>query len=169
MFVGGWFVARGVFIMNILLEGFLQGLKVVWSIALVVIPLMIVLEIAQCNGLLQKLNRFLARPFRSIGLNEEGAFPVVVAMVFGLTYGSGVIINHVREGKVTAKDTKVIGTFIALAHALIEDTIIFASLGAPFLLLVLPRFIVAYLMSYVVHKRTPDLALVEGNHFESVD
>lgn len=155
--------------MTVLSEGFLQGLKGVWTVARVVIPLMIVLEIAQSNGLLQKLNRLLARPFRIIGLGQEGAFPVVVAMVFGLTFGSGVILNHVREGKVSPEETKVIGTFMALAHALIEDTIIFVSLGAPLLLLVLPRVVVAYFMAYLVHKRNPGITLTEGNHIQGIN
>ena len=66
--------------MMLLWEGLIQGLLGVWTIARVVIPLMIVLEIAQANGLLQRLNRVLAKLFRWIGLSEEGAFPVVVAI-----------------------------------------------------------------------------------------
>lgn len=139
--------------MSVLWEGFLQSLRSVWTIARVVVPLMIVLEIAQSNRLLEKLNRFWARPFRKIGLSEDGAFPVMVAMVFGLTFGSGVIINHVREGKVTPAEAKIIGTFMSLSHALIEDTIIFLALGAPFFFLLLPRLAVAFLMSFFVHKR----------------
>lgn len=155
--------------MNVLLEGFLQGLGGVWTVARVVVPLMIVLEIAQSNGLLQKLNRLLAKPFRVVGLSEEGAFPVVVAMVFGLTFGSGVILSHVRAGKVTAKEAKIIGTFIAVAHALIEDTIIFMTLGAPFFLLVVPRVVAAYIMSYVVHKISSKHTLAPGDNFEAVN
>lgn len=155
--------------MIILWEGLLQGLKGVWTIARVVIPLMIVLEIAQANGLLQRLNRTLARPFKRIGLGEEGAFPIVVAMVFGLTFGSGVIINHVQEGKVSSREIKIMGTFMALAHALIEDTIIFMSLGAPFLMLVLPRTIVAYLISYFVHKFGFRHELTQGNNVQGLN
>lgn len=152
--------------MSILWEGFLQGLDGLWTIALIVIPLMIVLEIAESNGLLQKLNRLVAKPFRAIGLGEDGAFPIVVAMVFGITYGSGVIINHVRTGKVTRKEARVIGTFMAIAHALIEDTLIFWVLGAPLLLLLGPRIILAYIMSYIVHKLTPERASAHGDNLE---
>ncbi len=155
--------------MTILWEGLKQGLHGVWTVARVVIPLMIILEIAQANGLLQRLNRVLARPFRRIGLSEEGAFPVVVAMVFGLTFGSGVILNHVQEGKITAREVKIMGTFIALAHALIEDTIIFFSLGAPLLLLLVPRLTAAYGMAYLVYRRGLSRGLPQGDGFKSVD
>lgn len=149
--------------MSILMEGLWQGLQGLWTIACIVIPLMIVLEIAERNGLLQKLNRVLAKPFRIIGLGEEGAFPVIVAVVFGITYGSGVIINHVRTGKVTPREAKIIGTFMALAHALIEDTIIFWVLGAPLLFLLVPRVTLAYFMSFLVHRRLARAKSTHGN------
>lgn len=155
--------------MSVLWEGFLQGLKGLWTIALIVIPLMIVLEVAESNRLLQKLNRLMARPFKIIGLGEEGAFPVVIAGVFGITYGSGVIINHVRTGKVTRKEARVVGTFMSIAHALIEDTIIFWVLGAPLLLLVAPRLILAYVMSYLVYRLTPELDSPDGDNIDTTD
>lgn len=139
--------------MNVLWEGFLQGLNGVWNIAVIVIPLMIILEIAQGNGWLVKLNRYVAKPFKALGVSEEGVFPILVAMVFGLTYGSGVIINHVRTGQVKEGEARVIGTFMAIAHALVEDTLIFFVLGAPIILLLAPRLILAYVMSYLVSKR----------------
>ncbi len=150
--------------MSILWEGLKQGLHGVWTVARVVIPLMIILEIAQANGLLQRLNRVLARPpFRRIGLSEEGAFPVVVAMVFGLTFGSGgVILNHVQEGKITAREVKIMGTFIALAHALIEDTIIFSAWGGAPLALLVPRLTAAYGMAYLVYRRGLSRGLPQG-------
>ncbi len=155
--------------MNILWEGLKQGLYGVWTVARVVIPLMIILEIAQANGFLQRLNKFLARPFRRIGLSEDGAFPVVVAMVFGLTFGSGVILNHVQEGKVTDREVRIMGTFIAIAHALIEDTIIFFSLGAPLFVLLVPRLTAAYAMAYLVYRRGLSRGLPKGDSFETVD
>lgn len=155
--------------MTVLWEGFVQGLQGIWTVALIVIPLMVVLEIAESNGLLQKLNRLMAKPFKVIGLGEEGAFPVVVAVVFGITYGSGVIINHVRTGKVTRKEARVVGTFMALAHALIEDTIIFWVLGAPLLLLVAPRVLLAYVMSYVVYRFTPERESSNSDDLQALD
>ena len=61
-------------------EGLVQGLSGVWVIARIVIPLMILLEIAGANRILERLNGIMARMFRWIGLTEEGAFPVVVAV-----------------------------------------------------------------------------------------
>lgn len=59
--------------MTVLWEGFVQESGVI-TIGLIVVPLMIVLEIAQGNGWLQKLNHYAAKPFRRIGVGEEGVF-----------------------------------------------------------------------------------------------
>jgi len=147
---------------NVLWEGFLRGISGVLQIAAIVIPLMIVLEIAEGNGWLKKVNRYVAKPFRGIGVSEEGVFPLVVAIVFGITYGSGLIINHVRSGQVSAHEAKIIGTFMAIAHALVEDTILFMVVGAPLWLLLLPRLVLAFLASYIVHRRG-SAALGQGN------
>lgn len=132
-----------------------------------VIPLMIVLEIAQANGLLQRLNRVLAKLFRWIGLSEEGAFPVVVAIFFGLTFGSGVIISYLEEGKVTEQETRIIGVFIALCHALVEDTAIFMAVGVPIVFLLVPRLAAAYVccwgLSRVLQWRVQNSPAVNQN------
>jgi len=153
--------------MTVLWEGFVQGISGVLKIALIVIPLMSVLEIAQANGWLQKANRIAAKPFRAIGVSEEGVFPILVATVFGLTYGSGLIINHVRSGRVTAQEARIIGTFMAIAHALVEDTIIFAVLGAPVLFLLVPRLVLAFGVCYAIHKRGAAAPSGQGNDLQA--
>lgn len=138
--------------MAVVWEGFIQGLLGVWAIARIVIPLMILLEIAGANQILEKLNRFMARMFRWIGLSEEGAFPVVVAIFFGLTFGSGVIISYLDEGRVSSREVRIIGVFIALCHALVEDTGIFLAVGVPIFFLLVPRLAAAFLCCWVLHR-----------------
>ncbi len=138
--------------MSVLWVGLIQGLSGVWTIARVVIPLIIVLEILQANGILQRLNKVLSRLFHWIGLSEEGAFPVVVAIFFGLTFGSSVIISYLEEGKVTEKETRIIGVFIALCHALVEDTAIFMAVGVPIIFLLIPRLFAAYVWCWGINR-----------------
>lgn len=138
--------------MSVLWEGIVQGATGVWTIARVVVPLMVVLEIAQANNILDKVNRGLARLFRGVGLSEAGAFPVIVAVFFGLTFGSGVIISYIDEGKVTERETRIIGAFMALCHALVEDTALFMVLGVPVFFLIVPRLLAAFFACWVLHR-----------------
>ncbi len=135
-------------------QGLINGLQGVWTLARIVIPLMVVLEIFKANAWLDKANGIIAPPFRKIGLSQEGAFPVVVATVFGLTFGSGVILANIREGRLSQQEIRISGTFMAICHALIEDTLLFAVLGVPLWILVFPRFVLAVVASYVVYRGT---------------
>lgn len=139
---------------EILWQGFMNGLQGVWTLARIVIPLMVVLEIFKANAWLDRANGVIAPPFRKIGLSQEGAFPVLVATVFGLTFGSGVILANIREGRLSQEEIRISGTFMAICHALIEDTLLFAVLGVPIWILVMPRLVLAVLASYVVFKGT---------------
>ncbi len=136
----------------ILLEGLSNGIASVWVLARIVIPLMVVLEIARANRWLERINRWVHPPFRMLGLSEEGAFPVLVAVIFGLLFGSGLIIANYREGRLSCVEVQTMGGFMAICHALFEDTLIFAVLGIPLWLLVVPRTVVAILVSLVIYR-----------------
>jgi len=136
----------------ILWEGILNGLSGIWTIARVVVPLMIVLEIARENKILDNINHIISRPFKHLGLTEHGAFPVVVAMIFGLTFGSGVILANIREGKLSSQEITIVGTFMAICHALVEDTLIFMVIGVPLWALLFPRTVMAIIASYIVYR-----------------
>lgn len=133
-------------------EGFIQGLRGVWMLARVVIPLMMVLEIAKHNNYLKRVNTWLYPAFSRIGLSQEGVFPVIVAIIFGLTFGSSVIIANLREGRISPQETRIIGAFIALCHAIVEDTFILLAIGAPLWILLFPRFFAAILVSAILHR-----------------
>ena len=137
---------------EILWQGLTNGLGGVWTLAVIVIPLMIVLEVAKSLKWLDKMSKIIHPPFRQIGLSEDGAFPVLVALIFGITYGGGVIIANIREGKLNPLEVRVIGTFMAICHALIEDTLIFVVIGIPFWILVFPRLIVAIIACLIVYR-----------------
>jgi hypothetical protein len=138
--------------MSVLWEGLVQGLLGVWTIARVVIPLMIVLEIAATNRILERVNRWTVPLFRLVGLSEAGAFPVVVATFFGLTFGSGVIISYIEEGRVSPREVRILGVFMALSHALVEDTALFLAVGAPIAVLLIPRLTAAFVCCWGLHR-----------------
>ena len=137
--------------MAVLGQGLIQGLLGVWSVARIVIPLMIILEAAGASGILERINRAASGLFRWVGLSEEGAFPVVVAVFFGLAFGSGVIISYIDEGRVSPREVRLIGVFIALCHALVEDTALFAAVGVPVILLLAPRVAAGFLCCWALY------------------
>lgn len=108
----------------------------VLRLALIVIPLMIAVELLRAFRVLDRLSRWMEPGARLLGMSREAAFPLVAGAVLGISYGSGLIIDSFREGRITRKDSLLLTAFLAPCHAVFEDTLLFVPLGVnPFILL----------------------------------
>lgn len=108
----------------------------VLQLALIVIPLMIVVELLRTFRVLDRLSRWMEPGARLLGMSREAALPLVAGTVLGISYGSGLIIDSAREGRITRKDSLLLTAFLAPCHAVFEDTLLFVPLGVnPFVLL----------------------------------
>ena len=105
------------------------GLLSLARIALILFPLLIVLELATEFGWLEKVSAKLAPCCRLFGLPPQAALPLVAGLIIGFTYSAGVILTSVAEGKWDKGQLTRLWIFLGLTHALIEDTAIFAALG----------------------------------------
>jgi hypothetical protein len=139
-------------ILNILEEGLLGGIKSVFYIALIVLPLMITMEIGRELNLLEKIAEFCKPLTRWMGTSKESAFPLAVGLVFGLAYGAGVIIQSAKEGNLDKKSLILVSTFLVCCHAVIEDTFILMAIGANGALLLTVRLIAALILTYILSK-----------------
>ena len=111
--------------------------------------------------LLQKmLNEFdlikwMVLPFtpllRLMGLPPKTGFLWMVAYTIGLGYGGAIMINQVEEGTLSRKEADLLNHHIAIAHSLLEDTLLFAAMGYNILILVFPRILIA--IAYVWIRR----------------
>ena len=67
---------------------------------------------------------------RVLGLGPAAATTVIIGMVTGLLYGSGIIIQESRRGELSPHEIFAVLTLMSLAHALIEDTLLMLLIGA---------------------------------------
>lgn len=80
---------------------------------------------------------------RLLGLGPAAATTVVIGMVTGLLYGSGIIIREARRGELTPHEVFAVVTLMSLAHALIEDTLLMLLIGANILIVLFLRAAIA--------------------------
>ena len=117
---------------------------------------MVVMQLAKDYKILDKISTgldFIVKPFR---MSKEATFPLLVGLIFGLSYGAGVILQSAKEGNLTKKDTTLIGVFLIACHAIIEDTLVFAAIGASGWLLLGTRTVMAILVTFVVSRTMKD-------------
>lgn len=142
-------------ITTIIYEGITGGLKSVLNIAIIVFPLMIIMEIAKDLNILDKISDFCKPLTKWMGVSKESAFPLAIGLVFGLAYGAGIIIQSSKEGNLDKRSLILISIFLVCCHAVIEDTLIFVAVGANGFFLLTVRLVTALILTVLISKKLP--------------
>ncbi len=138
---------------EVIREGFLGGIGSIINIAKIVFPLMIMIEIVRDLNLLEKLADIFKPLTTMMGMSKESAFPLAIGIVFGLSYGAGVIIQYVKEGNLDKRSLTLVSIFLVCCHAVFEDTLVLAAIGANGFLLLSVRILVAFIVTLMLSKR----------------
>ena len=123
-----------------------------WSKAISITTLKIVVLVNLLLILQKILNEFdlikwILMPFspmlRIMGLPANTGFLWMVAYTLGLSYGGAIMINQSEEGRLAKEDADLLNTHIAVSHSLLEDTLLFASMGYNLWILIFPRMLLS--------------------------
>ena len=134
----------------ILLHGITRAFIGIGQLALIVIPLMVVVQIMKDLKWLEAFSQALAPFMRVLGMKTNTSMPFVAGLTLGLAYGAGVMIQAAKEDNVSKKDMTLAFIFLVACHAVIEDTLIFIPLGIPVLPLLLIRLVTAIVLTMIV-------------------
>lgn len=121
------------------------------KIAIIITVIMVALEILKALKVLDWLNKMLYYLTRHLGITPKASTPLLIGILLGITYGAGAILASYSNKEMTRKDVILVGVFLCLCHAIIEDTLLFASFGAIGWLLVVVRFFVACLVTGLIN------------------
>ncbi len=119
----------------------------VLQIALIVIPLMVIMQFLEELNVLRRVAKYLEKVVSVIGITGAGALPLLVGMTLGLAYGAGMIIKYGKDGKLTHREMVLIITFLSLNHSLFEDVLLFVAIGAQGYVLQVIRMLAAILVT----------------------
>lgn len=156
-------------------EGFKTAASSVVQLALIVIPLMVILQIFREIGWMKKISNRLAPFTRLMGMDSNTSMTLVAGLSIGLAYGAGVMVQAVKEDGVSKKDMYLAFIFLVSCHAVVEDTLVFIPLGIPVWPLLLIRLATALILTACIgyiwnrkqaRKRREDLA--DGHSYNSI-
>lgn len=119
------------------------------QIIVIVIPVMLLIQILKDIDILPLLGKLMSPLTRLLGVSEKTGVTLLAGIVFGIAYGAGVIIQTAKEENLSKKDIYLVSIFLVTCHAIIEDTLIFISLGINVLYLLLVRVILAIVLTIV--------------------
>ncbi len=135
---------------NIILEGLQTAFLSIVQLALIVIPLMIVMQYFRELGWMNKLSSLFAPGMKFLGMEKNASVTLVAGLVIGLAYGAGVMIQAIKEDGVSKKDMYLALIFLVSCHAVIEDTLVFIPLGIPVWPLLIIRITTAIILTATI-------------------
>lgn len=155
---------------EIIIQGVQTALLAVVQLALIVIPLMMVMQFFREIGWLDVFSNKVAPFTRLLGMEKNTSMTLVTGLTIGLAYGAGMMIQAIEEDGVSRRDMYLALIFLVSCHAVVEDTLVFVPLGIPVLPLLLIRFVTAILLTMTVAyvwKRMDNRKRKESSHEHS--
>ncbi|MFE7060593.1 nucleoside recognition domain-containing protein [Sutcliffiella sp. NPDC057660] len=134
----------------IIFDAVQRGMMGIVQLAIIVIPLMILVQYMKELGWLAVFSKWMAPFMKLLGMKENTATTMVAGLTIGLAYGAGVMIQAVKEDNVSKKDLTLAFIFLVACHAVVEDTLIFIPLGIPVWPLLVIRLVTAILLTIAV-------------------
>ena len=147
----------------ILREIITEGAHIAVLVPAIIIPLMIVLALLTYSRLLDRGVVFIQPVMQRLSLSSRAAFPLLAGFFLGIVFGSGVIISFANDGTLTKRDLILVLIFLSICHSIVEDTLIFAALGANWWVLISCRFVLAALAAFAVSLVLPRPDAIKTN------
>lgn len=127
------------------------------KVFLIVVPLMVLLEISREYKVLDKLIKACYPFARRMGLKRDSIYPLIAGIIFGISYGAGVLIGESDSGRIKGNQMFLVALFLGICHSILEDTLLFAAQGANGFIILGVRFplaiIVVYLASLILKEK----------------
>jgi len=120
-----------------------QSLLLIWA---VIVVLVVLLDILERLGATRLLTWALAPVLRLSGLEERAAPLTTIGMLMGLAYGGALIIDASEREQYSRRTLLLALTWLSLYHAVLEDTLLIAALGANVWIILVLRGVVVLLL-----------------------
>ena len=93
-------------------------------IALSVFIFVMLLEILENLGIIKFFGKLLQPILKPLNLGEASLPITMIGLTLGLSYGGGLIIQHVKEGKIPPRECFTALALMGVCHSLIEDSLL---------------------------------------------
>jgi len=113
------------------------------KVALFVYGLMIIQKILEKSGIIEIISKVLSPFLKIMGLPIKTSFLWIVANVLGLAYGSAIMIEELEKGKLSKEENNLLNHHVAVSHSLLEDTLLFMTIGVAAFWITVPRVLMA--------------------------
>lgn len=150
--MGGQMMAETAVAMNLgdtLIHWLESSLMLCVKIVLMITGLMILQRVLEEFGVLKILSSMLSPLMRVFGLKPDVAFLWLVGNTVGLAYGSAIMLEYAKEGKLAHQEADLLNYHLAISHSQLEDPLLFMVMGLPIGWLIFPRVVLAIIVVWI--------------------
>ncbi|MCV2402242.1 hypothetical protein OFY17_05000 [Marinomonas sp. C2222] len=116
-------------------------------IAFVIISVLtLVIRLLRFLGVEKLIHALLSPLLRLIGVGPKATNIIIIGVMLGLSYGGSLLIKESKSGNIEKKDIFLTMAFLALAHSLIEDTLLILLLGPDLFTILWARLAFAFVI-----------------------
>lgn len=123
----------------------------------IVFALNVIQNLLRALNLIEKMKRPLAPLMAVLGLPTSTSILWIIANTLGLAYGGIAIVDELEKGDVSLPDVRLMNSSIALTHSLLEDSILFMSVGIGLIWVIVPRTLLS-IITVLFHKKLRKIA-----------
>lgn len=131
---------------TVLEEWAMSSVRLSFMIFGIIWALMIIQRLMDRLGLMGKLVKPLEPIMIFFGLPRHSAYLWLVGNVLGISYGSAAMIDLEETGKITREEADEVNYHLVMNHSMLEDTMVFASLGVSAFWILSTRMLFAFLV-----------------------
>jgi len=120
------------------------------KILVIIVSIMVILEFMKNYYLIDRIVHVMTPVLKVLGLSKQTGLLWLTAVTFGLTYGAAVIVEETKEGNLSKDELERLQVSIGINHSVIEDPLLFLSLGLDIFWMSVPRLAAAIISVHVL-------------------
>ncbi len=131
---------------DVFMAWIITSLRISVLIIAVVTILMVTYRLLEEYNLINKLSKSIEPILKIFGLPKSTGFLWLIGNIVGLAYGGALMVDQMRDGKVTKAEGSLLNYHLAVSHSILEDNLLFVALGVSLWWILATRLIAAWII-----------------------
>lgn len=134
---------------DLLIAWLKSSLNISLLIATIVFSLNVLYRSLEEYNIIPRLSKGVEPLLKFFGLPKSTSFLWLIGCIVGLAYGGALMIDQMKDGKVTRTEADLLNHHLAVSHSVIEDNLLFVALGVSLWWILSIRLILAWLVVWM--------------------
>ncbi|HKM44989.1 MAG TPA: hypothetical protein VJY12_05965, partial [Dysgonamonadaceae bacterium] len=134
---------------DVFMAWIITSLRISILIIAVVTILMVTYRLLEEYNLINKLSKSIEPILKIFGLPKSTGFLWLIGNIVGLAYGGALMVDQMRDGKVTKAEGSLLNYHLAVSHSILEDNLLFVALGVSIWWILVTRLIAAWIVVWL--------------------